>query len=158
MKREQAKGIHPIAREIRYVEVDFAHDDLSERLEKVGYDQEKPTVWLWEAVTLYLWEENVRLTLSTIAQMSAPGSHVILTYLAKENGKVPGSLYLSLIGEPVRSAYTPSEMTKLAGEEGWGKVRDSGIEDWQSEFPITNPLTRRSVGMQWNERVLVGKK
>lgn len=157
VKCNQAKKIPTVAKEIRYVPVDFTRDNLSERLEKAGHDRAKTTVWLWEGVTMYLSVEEVQKTLSTIAGRSCSGSQVILTYHSKENGKIPKSLFLSLIGEPVRSAYTPSEMENLANAAGWKLVSDSGIEGWQSEFPIATPLTRRKVGLQWNERIWVGK-
>ena len=107
---------------------------------------------------MYLYENEVRQTLKVIAKRSAAGSHVILTYYTRHNGKIPHSLFLSMLGEPIHSAYNRGEMTDLAYSAGWKMVSDSGIKEWQSDLPIVTPLTRRIVGMQWDERIWVGKR
>lgn len=58
----------------RFVSVDFQKDDTFEKLCASGYDPSLKTLFLWEGVTLYLGEEDVRRALRDMKNHSAPGS------------------------------------------------------------------------------------
>jgi methyltransferase (TIGR00027 family) len=60
-----------------FVEVDFAQEDAFERLEAAGYDPSKKTLFLWEGVTLYLSEQDVRKTLRDVRDHSGAGSVLV---------------------------------------------------------------------------------
>ena len=45
---------------VHFVNVDFTRDDVFEKLAEAGYDPDKKTLFLWEGVTLYLSEAEVR--------------------------------------------------------------------------------------------------
>jgi hypothetical protein len=81
-----------------------------------------------------------------------------LTYLSKDRGRIPRSIFLALLGEPVRSAYSPIEITELAKACGWTCIADSGIQDWLRDLTPGLRLTRRQAGLQWFERIWVGEK
>lgn len=63
---------------VNYVEVDFAEPDWFEALNASPYDPAKATIFLWEGVTLYLSETEVRATLNAIKAHATPGSVVVL--------------------------------------------------------------------------------
>jgi methyltransferase (TIGR00027 family) len=157
-KRSRASEVQPMAREVRFVALDLSRECLGSRLAETGHNSAQPTFWLWEGVTMYLRHEDVTRTLDTIGTHSAPGSTVALTYIASDQGRIPRSLLLALLGEPVRSAFSPSETAELARAAGWTGISDSGIEDWKSELVPGFALTRKDVGLQWNERIWVGKR
>lgn len=69
--------------ETRFIEVDFAQDDLFETLALAGYDPSVRTIFLWEGVTLYLSEEAVRKNMQAVRDHAAPGS-VLLADLYAE--------------------------------------------------------------------------
>jgi O-methyltransferase involved in polyketide biosynthesis len=127
LKRARAAALPAKAREVRFVATDFRRDDLAASLRAAGYDESRPAFWLWEGVTMYLRPEAVAANLEALAALSAPGSHLALTYLSKDRGRIPRSVFLALLGEPVRSAYAPAEITDLAKTYGWGCTADSGI-------------------------------
>ncbi len=77
----QKAGIDASA--VRFVEVDFAAGDWTEKLREAGYDPGKPSLLLWEGVTLYLTEEAVRKTLRAIKAMAAPGSILVCDFYAR---------------------------------------------------------------------------
>ena len=54
--------------------MDFGRDDAFEKLAASGYDPGRKTAFLWEGVTLYLGEDDVRKTLRGAREHSAPGS------------------------------------------------------------------------------------
>jgi len=64
----------------RFVTVDFRNDDVFERLAAGGYDDSKKTLFLWEGVTLYLSEEDVRRALRDMKSHSAPGSMIVADF------------------------------------------------------------------------------
>ena len=68
-------GIDP--GDTRFVSVDFEKDDAFEKLAASGYDHSKKTLFLWEGVTLYLGEEDVRRAFRDMKNHSAPGSVIV---------------------------------------------------------------------------------
>ncbi len=160
-KRERAsmlaaRLITPKAVDIRYVPMNFERDRLAPLLESAGFDGMKSTFWLWEGVTMYLAPAVVDANLGAFAALSAAGSRIALTYLRKRNGRVPRALLLAVFGEPLRSAFTPQEMTELARSHSWRVESDTSIDEWLRETPRVK-LRRRQVGLQWLESVWIGE-
>lgn len=158
LKKERAASLPALVREVRFVPVDFRRDDLAAQLSFAGFDADQTTFWLWEGVTMYLAPSEVQKTLTALGRVSAPGSGLAMTYLARKNGRVPKSLFLVLLGEPVRSAFSLSEITELAATAGWATFSNTGIHDWKPALAPQLELTERQVGLQWNERVWVGRR
>jgi len=71
----RAAGID--ASHVTFVEVDFSQENFLEKLTSSGYDPSKKTLFLWEGVTLYLSEADVRKTLQEIRRNVVPGSVVV---------------------------------------------------------------------------------
>jgi len=76
---------------VTFVEVDFSTDHWYQKLEAAGYDPATKTIFLWEGVTLYISEADVRNTLKEIKAHSGPGSMVIADMYAL--GFVTGDLF-----------------------------------------------------------------
>ncbi|MGA2736939.1 MAG: SAM-dependent methyltransferase [Bryobacteraceae bacterium] len=157
LKRARVAAIPAKARTVCFVATDFQQDDLAASLRAAGYDASLPVFWLWEGVTMYLPPDAVAANLKSIAALSAPASHLALTYLSKDRGRIPRSLFLALLGEPVRSAFAPAEITELAKMYGWGSTADSGIQDWLRDLAPALRLTKRQAGLQWFERIWVAR-
>jgi methyltransferase (TIGR00027 family) len=155
-KRQRSASVPFKAKELRFVGMDFERHVLAALLHNAGFDPLKSTFWLWEGVTMYLGIEDVSATLKATAALSAPGSRIALTYLRKKRGRVPRGLFLALMGEPIRSAFGPGEMTALAGSHAWDPISDTTVEDWLKETPQLN-LKRRQVGLQWLESIWIGE-
>ncbi len=64
---------------ITFVPADFMTEDWLEKVVNAGFDPDKPTFFLWEAVTMYLDREAVEGTLRKIAG-TASGSVVAFDY------------------------------------------------------------------------------
>lgn len=65
---------------VHYVEVDFTDPHWINELLASSYDPAQTTIFLWEGVTLYLSEADVRATLAAIKAHAAPGSAVVLDF------------------------------------------------------------------------------
>ena len=68
---------------VTFVPVDFSRDETFEKLRAAGYDPTKKSLFLWEGVTLYLAEEDVRRTLRDVREHAAPGSVVVADFYAE---------------------------------------------------------------------------
>ncbi len=128
-KKEQVKKIEGErqAEEVKFVAVDFTKDDLSLKLEEAGFDRNKKSFWIWEGVTMYLEEGDVRKTMKMISELSEGGGGLALTYLNATKGRNVAfglNTLLKVVGEPLKSFYEFKEFECLAQECGpWSTIR-----------------------------------
>ena len=80
-KRARAAALQRIAREVRFVPVDFTRDRLDDALAAAGHDPTRPTTWVWEGVVMYLERADIEATLAVIQRRSAPASRLVMMYL-----------------------------------------------------------------------------
>jgi methyltransferase (TIGR00027 family) len=139
-KRARVGSNRPMARELRYVAVDFEHDVLSDALAKAGHDGSVPTLWLWEGVTPYLDGEAMRGTLRGIAALSAPGSRVLVSY-ATPSGSPLGARFVRaavvgfrIVGESIKAMYTRDEMREVLSLHGFRVAEDTSARQWGDRF------------------------
>jgi methyltransferase (TIGR00027 family) len=142
-KRSRAGSLEPVAREVKFVPVDFTRDDLSARLSAADHDPSRPTMWIWEGVVMYLTPEQVDATLSIIARLSAPKSRIVIVY------HMPGRVLLRIVGlvvrrlgEPFRSTFTRDRMRELLATHGFETTRDEDLPE--STARLAPSLMRRA--------------
>lgn len=83
LKRSRLRAAGIEARGVTFVPVDFSRDDAFDRLAASGWDPGRKTAFLWEGVTLYLSEADVRKTLRGVRGRAAPGSVVVADFYAE---------------------------------------------------------------------------
>jgi methyltransferase (TIGR00027 family) len=127
-KRERVAALTATAKDVRFVAVDFAIDDLDARLAAAGHDAAAPTLWIWEGVVMYLARSDVEKTLAIIARRSSSGSRLVVAYHA------PARLMLAFVGwivrrmgEPLRSHYTADQMRALLARHAFRVVADDDL-------------------------------
>jgi methyltransferase (TIGR00027 family) len=122
----------------KYVEWNFEEqpmEDLPEALAEAGHDAARPTFTVWEGVTMYLSEPAIDASLRAIAEWSAPGSQLAMTYVAKERLAQPSLVtrairsVVSSVGEPWRFGWDPEELPGYLAERGLELVDDIAISD-----------------------------
>jgi methyltransferase (TIGR00027 family) len=120
-KREMLKKAGIDATRITFVSADFLKDDWLEKLVSAGFEPDKRSFFLWEAVTMYLDREAVESMLRKIAG-TASGSVVAFDYFSAEIIEAR-SLFiryvravLGAIGEPWRFGIdsTPPARKRVA--------------------------------------------
>lgn len=126
-KQVRVAGHAQTAREVRFVPVDLARDQLGTELDRAGHDPSRATTWVWEGVVMYLTRADVEATLRVLAKRSAPRSRLVVLYhrpalLLRAIGPV-----LRVIGEPLRSSFTPDAMCALLARHGYAVVRDQDL-------------------------------
>lgn len=76
----QAAGIS--GDHVRFASIDFEKESAFEKLREAGFDASRKTIFLWEGVTLYLSETDVRKTLGEIRGNAAAGSVLLADFYA----------------------------------------------------------------------------
>ncbi len=165
-KREHLRGRPPVAREVRFVSIDFEHESLHEKLALVGHDPELETVWIWEGVTPYLAPDATSSTLDVIGRRSAFNSTLIVSYVTPELvrlalGRTSRSLpvlmrsplraLFSTVGEPIRGTIDSVALSDLIASRGFSLHADSGSRQWAEAHPVRGGLSRVEI----TERVAV---
>lgn len=121
-KREMLKQAGVDTSRVTYVPADFKNEDWFDKLVAAGFEPDKPSFFLWEAVTMYLDREVVENTLRKIAR-TAPGSVVAFDYFSTELLEDRSLLWrygravLKAVGEPFGSfgiASTPPVKRRVA--------------------------------------------
>ena len=115
-KRERATSLSPVAREIRFVPVDFTRDRLEEALAAAGHDPARPTTWVWEGVVMYLERADIEATLRVVQARSATRSRLVILYTSPSLVRRTAGVLLGLIGEPFRSAFTAGQMRVMLAD------------------------------------------
>lgn len=65
---------------VAFVAIDFADPDWISQLISSPYDASRPTLFLWEGVTLYLSRDSVSATLAALKTHAPPGSAIIADF------------------------------------------------------------------------------
>jgi methyltransferase (TIGR00027 family) len=140
-KREHVDALPPPIANVAFVPLDFVRDSLAAALVRAGHNATQPTCWIWEGVVMYLTPDAMRSTLRDIASRSAEGSTLIVNYhITMRRGL--GGLLLRLLGEPVKSKWSPEEMAAELRAAGFYVVEDSGITDWMARHATTGVNAR----------------
>jgi methyltransferase (TIGR00027 family) len=140
-KREHLDALPAPIANVTFVPIDFVHDSLAEALVRTGHDAMRPTCWIWEGVVMYLTPSAMRSTLGDIASRSADGSTLIVNYHTTMRRGL-GGLLLRLLGEPVKSKWSPEEMEAELRSVGFRAIEDSGVTDWTMRCGATGVNAR----------------
>lgn len=148
-----ARAPLPARDDVRYVAVDFLHDEVSDRLAEAGWDASAPTLFVWEGVTNYLTESAVAAQLSWIGR-SAPGTTVVFTYVHR--GLLDGSIgfeggeqilaNVRRLNEPWTFGLHPNEVASFLARTGLELVEDAGADDYRRRYLDDTPQTLRGYG------------
>ena len=138
-KRRKVGSATPGCRELRYVSVDFGRESLLERLSEAGLDRSRPAFWVWEGVTMYLPHEATDETMAAIAQLSASGSRLVLTYMLPGDPLTDGHIrfvkrWLRAIDEPLIGTMVPDDVRAMLRRHGFMALADGSNVDWAREM------------------------
>jgi methyltransferase (TIGR00027 family) len=139
LKRERTAALPPLSRSVRLVSVDFEREHLGDRLDRGGHVPARRTFWIWEGVTPYLEPEAVDATLRDVADRSAPGSILAMTYATPEVTPVPlpgvrevVALGFRTLGEPLRALCTPAQTQARLHRFGLQILTDTDQRQWSA--------------------------
>lgn len=121
-------GARPsLARTHRFQSADLAVSSLGDALESAGHDADSPTTWIWEGVVPYLRRADVERTLVAVAERSARGSTLIVSYQTRSLRARAGRLLARHVGEPWHTLLSPGAMAHLLTDAGFGVQTDEDL-------------------------------
>jgi methyltransferase (TIGR00027 family) len=113
---------------VRYIPVDLNEERLKDAL--AGFPRKKTAV-IWEGVTNYLTEDAVDATLRDLADLTAPGSTVIFTYVDRAvlDDDSAWHRVVRRVGEPWTFGFHPGSVEGYLGERGLGLRGDLSTQE-----------------------------
>ena len=128
-KRARAADAGLKSPDLTYVPVDLETEPLADGLLKYGFDPDRPALFSWLGVTMYLTRDAIAETLTTIAAF-APGTQIVVdTMLSADHRDEAGQSYLDILipafaehGEALLSFLSPDEVIDLLAECGYETI------------------------------------
>ena len=136
-----------------YVTWDFESRPMSElpdALAEAGHDRAKPTLTIWEGVTMYLSESAIEASVATVASYSAPGSRLAMTYFSRDHIESKSMIsraahaLVARYGEPWRWGWNPGELPTWLRDRGFAIERDFSMAEAARD--LLPPNAARLVG------------
>lgn len=138
VKKRRLGDRAPLAKELRYVAVDFEKQDLAEELSKAGFSSTEKAVVVWEGVTMYLHPEDRRATLGVLGKLLAPGSMVGISYARPSILDTPfkrlQAAPLALVGEPLRGLVDTEVLEAELRDAGFEVYEDDDARGWARRY------------------------
>lgn len=130
-----------IPKNVTYVPVDFAKDNMAAELTKAGFDPQLPAFFAILGVTYYLTLPIFENTLREIGGIAAPGSKLVFDFPDDStfgNGTAERVHTLSHItaslGEPMRHGYSFAEVNETLARQGFSTDVHESPERIQKRF------------------------
>lgn len=124
-----------------FVTVDFTRDDLTQKLEEAGFSRSHKAFFLWEGVTMYLTEPEVRATLRAVKALAAPESQLSFDVNTGEAFHPAHhfrtrlrSAAVSWLGEPWKLWMTQQNIPQFLAEEGWRCLEMLGPKELTARY------------------------
>lgn len=126
---------------VRFVDIDFACQNLAEGLRGAGFVCEQPAVFVWEGVSNYLSSSAVDAVLRYVA-VCARGSRLVFTYVHRRaldgSGRFPDAARIlsnvAKLGEPWTFGLIPEELPPYLRERGLQLDRDDGAREYRRAY------------------------
>ena len=140
-KRRRIDAVAGVRKDVRYVAVDFAVDDLATRLADAGWRADRPSLFIWEGVTNYLDAAAVGRVLGMVGRTAAGGA-VVFTYIHR--GVLDGSVEFAgaaklvanveRLGEPWRFGLLPEGLAAYLAGFRLALEQDLGADEYRARY------------------------
>jgi methyltransferase (TIGR00027 family) len=110
-------------------------DDLPARLAALGHDPGRPTLTIWEGVSMFLSPAAIDATVAALRALSAPRSPFAFQYLDRRGVEHPPlrlrltAALVARLGEPMRFGWDPPALPAWLAARSFTLVSDRTDED-----------------------------
>lgn len=146
-KKVQASS-KPISPKHVFVPVNFAIDQVSEKLIEAGFDAGQPSFFSWQGVLIYLDKQSIARSLEGLASISAAASIIVADFM---DGRLFDEDFLATIpetaedlkrlmahtaekGEPIVTGFLPEDFGELAKSCGWQMTHTINSRDFAARY------------------------
>lgn len=127
---------------LHHVPIDFERETLTQGLTLGGLRTGERAFFSWLGVTQYLTRDAIERTLGEVAAVAAPGSELVLEFIAPASVLSPeeGALVNALaagtarVGEPWLSFFEANEMDAILRQAGFSSVVHFGPKEAQERY------------------------
>ena len=117
---------------VHFVPADLATEDLAAALARSSFRRDEPAFFSWLGVTVYLTREADLATLRAVANIGAPESELVFTYVDQIEFVSGGPRSLgdanvkagAMLGEPYLSGFDPKEIANDLMQVGFELIED----------------------------------
>lgn len=131
-----AAGIE-IPPNVRFADVDFERETLSDGLARCGVDTAKRTFFSWLGVTMYLTRDAIEATLRTVLSFPKRSAVVFTFVQPNPDPDSPASKLAAgsaSVGEPWISFFTPGEVGAMLRSLGFSDARFLSREEAERRY------------------------
>jgi methyltransferase (TIGR00027 family) len=135
------KVIDPLPANVSFVSVDFNTQELSDCLQKAGYDEKIKTLFIWQGVTYFLTGKGVDSTLGFIASHSGSGSAVIFDYfynhILRDPNRADAKRLRSaarISGEEYTFGIDQGQTEIFLNQRGFKEICDKSLNDLKADY------------------------
>lgn len=123
---------------VHYVPWHFERRALGElpgALAELGLELARPTLTVWEGVTMYLSPAAIDATIAAVRELGGDGSRLVFNYLTRDVIERPRGLLrlaraaVASVGEPFTFGWHPAELPAFFAARGWKLTRDTDLGD-----------------------------
>ena len=151
LKQQRLKRWGGATEHVSFVPVDFTCESLDTALAKHGFDFQARSFFLWEGVSYYLSDVDVRRTLAVLGRAPS-GSAVAFDYvvedaLVRPQAYLGGKEFFSYVmkrGEPVLSGLHPDKMDVYLSPYGFAAISNVSIAELEALY--LTPGSREDCG------------
>ena len=151
-KRSKLPKELPNSENVKYVNVDFTHQSLTEQLLGAGFDQSKSTVFTLEGVSQYITKKAFSSTIKEIATLIQKTSSIFcMSYVNEFLDKNPEACFgkgypnvekrakfitygSAKVGEPWISFYGAEEIESVLSQNGYTTKENVTLKDLNSRY------------------------
>jgi methyltransferase (TIGR00027 family) len=135
---------------VRFVPVDFEHEQLWDRLAANGFVGSRPAIFIWLGVTPYLTIAAILATLRFVAGLQG-GAEIVFDYGepldtlqgAAREARLSRMAQVAAMGEPWISLFHPAAMQDILRGQGFRHVEDRSL--WETAA-LYNPHSPKGDG------------
>jgi len=117
---------------VRFIPVNFEHEDFGEKLLENGYDLQAKTLFLWLGVTYYLTQAAIDKTFERLKEFCRAGTHLIFDYLllsvldgtTTDKHAIRQTKFIARLGEPWLWGIYPEQIADFLSSYGFQLITD----------------------------------
>ncbi|MFI6172811.1 class I SAM-dependent methyltransferase [Nocardia sp. NPDC051052] len=126
---------------LTFAPIDFESETLATGLASAGFVRDQPAVFIWLGVVMYLTREAIQSTLRYMAEQATP-VRLAFDYVPPASDAAPEyrahlrarADRLAALGEPLISAFTPTELAAELRAAGFDSVEDCSAADLVARY------------------------